>query len=213
MKKKAIKIIINIFLFFYFYTNISFASDKKNYIFDYETFNEDGTINAIVEIPAGTSEKWEVSKDGLEISKEIYNSDTRVIDYLSYPFNYGFIPQTYLSPKLGGDGDPLDIIIIGSNIKRGSAIKAKPIGTLVLLDKNEIDSKVIALMINDTNISKMNSIDDLEKNYIGLMDIIKTWIINYKGESLELKRVLGKTATKEYIQKYHEAFLNSSKKP
>ena len=118
-----------------------------------------------------------------------------------------------MSAKLGGDGDPLDIIIIGSNIKRGSAIKAKPIGTLVLLDKNEIDSKVIALMINDTNISKMNSIDDLEKYYIGLMDIIKIWIINYKGESLELKRVLGKTATKEYIQKYHEAFLNSLKKP
>jgi len=37
----------------------------------------------------------------------------RVIKYLAYPGNYGMIPRTLLPKELGGDGDPLDIIMLG----------------------------------------------------------------------------------------------------
>jgi len=207
MKKIYFLILFNIFFL------LSFKSwaESKNYISEINPFNLDGSINAVVEIPAGTLEKWEVSKDGSQIKQEINDNKKRVIDYLAYPFNYGFIPQTFLPGAQGGDGDPLDIIIIGESIDRGSVLKVKPIGTIILLDNNEIDSKVIGLMVNDLNISSSNSIGDLEKNYSGVMEIIKLWMQNYKGEILEIKRILGRKATKDYIKTYHKKFLSINK--
>ena len=49
-------------------------AEEKNLISDIYPFNEDETINAVVEIPAGTSEKWEVSKDGSQIVQQIENN-------------------------------------------------------------------------------------------------------------------------------------------
>ena len=205
--------------FFYNLISISFIlifsslayAKEKNLISDIYPFNEDGTINVVVEIPAGTLEKWEVSKDGSQIVQQIENNKIRTINYLAYPFNYGFIPQTFLPVEEGGDGDQLDIIIIGPNIERGSILKVKPIGTIIVMDNNEIDLKIVSLAVNNLEISRSNSIDDLEKQYLGLFEIIQIWIENYKGEAIEIKNILGKKATKEYIKKYHESFLLSSK--
>ena len=184
-------------------------AEEKNLILDIYPFNADNTINAIIEIPAGTIEKWEITKDGNKIEQTIKNNKIRTINYLAYPFNYGFIPQTLLPAEEGGDGDQLDIIIIGPSVKRGSILKVKPIATIIALDNNEIDSKVISVAINDLEISKSNSIDDLQKNYLGLFEIIKIWVENYKGESVEIKNTLGKNATKKYINKYHQNFLTN----
>ena len=73
----------------------------------------------------------------------------------------------------GGDGDQLDVVIIGPSISRGSIIKVKPIGAIILNDKGQVDTKIF-LSINDTNLSQMNSIADI-KNYLGLFDIISLW--------------------------------------
>ena len=197
-------------IFFIIFLSLAYA-EEKNLISDIYPFNEDETINAVVEIPAGTLEKWKVSKDGSQIMQQIENNKIKTINYLAYPFNYGFIPQTFLPVEEGGDGDQLDIIIIGSNVERGSVLKVKAIGTIIAMDNNEIDTKVISLAINNIAISRSNSINDLEKRYLGLFEIIKTWIENYKGEAIEIKNILGKKATKEYIKKYHESFLLSSK--
>lgn len=182
-------------------------AEEKNLISDIYPFNEDETINVVVEIPAGTLEKWKVTKDGSQIKQQIDNNKIRTIDYLAYPFNYGFIPQTILPVEDGGDGDQLDIIIIGPSVKRGSVLKVKPIGTIVALDNNEIDLKIISLAVNSLEISRSNSIDDLKKNYIGLFEIITIWIENYKGEAIEIKNILGKKATNQYIDQYHKKFL------
>ena len=187
-------------------------AEEKNLISDIYPFNEDETINAVVEIPAGTSEKWEVSKDGSQIVQQIENNKIRTINYLAYPFNYGFIPQTFLPVEEGGDGDQLDIIIIGPSVERGSILKVKPIGTIIAMDNNEIDPKIVSLAINNLEISRSNSIDDLEKQYLGLFEIIQIWIENYKGEAIEIKNILGKKATKKYIDKYHKKFLSSKGK-
>ncbi len=194
--------IISILLF----SKFVFANDQ-NLISDIKIYNEDKTINAVIEIPAGTLEKWEISKDGKKIEQEINNSQIRKINYLAYPFNYGFVPQTMIPVEEGGDGDQLDIIIIGPSIKRGSIVKVKPIGAIIALDNNELDTKIVSVAINDLEISRINSINDLNKNYLGLFDIIITWIENYKGEVIEIKNTIGKKATFQYINKYHEKYL------
>lgn len=198
-------IILIFFIFFFSFKN----TEAKNLIYDFVPFNLDGSLNVIVEIPAGTNEKWEVLKDGTKIEREIKDGKFRIVDYLSYPFNYGFIPQTILPISKGGDGDPLDVIVISSSVKRGSIIKAKPIGALIMIDNKEVDTKILALGINSGELSQMNSIRQLNENYNGLLDILILWLKNYKGEVLELKSQLTKSETIDYIKKSNIFFLEN----
>lgn len=210
-------IIIKNFLCFVFFIfsiiSTSFAdnADDKNHlnlIKDINLFNDDGTINVVIEINAGSNEKWEVSDNGDEIIHTLKNNKKRMINYLPYPYNYGFVPQTVVPIDGGGDGDPLDIIVIGPSIKRGSVVKVKPIATMIMKDVNELDPKIVAISLNNLDLSHVNSLDDLKKDFIGLFEIVKIWTINYKGTALKLEKILGKKTTQKYIEKYHNHFIN-----
>ena len=192
------------FCIFHFSTiSTSFAdnTDDKNHlnlIKDISLFNDDGTINVVIEINAGSNEKWEVSDNGDEIIHTLKNNKKRMINYLPYPYNYGFVPQTVVPIDGGGDGDPLDIIVIGPSIKRGSIVKVKPIATMIMKDVNELDPKIVAISLNNLDLSHVNSLDDLKKDYIGLFEIVKLWTINYKGTALKLEKILVKKYSKIY---------------
>ncbi|HRY78279.1 MAG TPA: inorganic diphosphatase, partial [Candidatus Izemoplasmatales bacterium] len=58
-------------------------------------------IEAIIEIPMGTQNKYEVDKKKhrIKLSRVLYSK-------MTYPAEYGFIEDT-----LADDGDPLDILV------------------------------------------------------------------------------------------------------
>ena len=171
---------------------------EKNFIKDYEVFNVDGTINAVIEIPSGTNEKWEVTKDGKIIEWEFRNGQPRIIDYLNYPVNYGFIPRTYLPDSIGGDGDALDILVIGPVINRGRVVKVKVMGLMEMYDNSELDNKIIAAT-EDSKISRLGSINKFDRDYPGFLDIIKIWFTNYKSVNTEILGFVGITKTIKFI--------------
>ena len=158
------------------------SSQKKkiNFLRDYEPINDDGSINAVIEISSGTLEKYELNKIDGTIELELINNKPRIINYLGYPANYGLIPRTLLAKKNGGDGDPLDVIVIGPPEHRNSIVKCKIIGVLYLLDKLELDDKLIAISSNST-IKNINNIDELKEKYSGILEILDIWFTNYKG--------------------------------
>jgi inorganic pyrophosphatase len=80
------------------------------------------------------------------------------------PAPYGFIPQTYCGDRVGarsaaqtglgsvkGDGDPLDVCVLTQTPITHSdlLLQAQPIGGIRLLDKNEADDKIIAVLVGD----------------------------------------------------------------
>lgn len=153
---------------------------KKHLLHDYEPIAENGNINVVIEIPAGTLEKWEVDKEKGNLSLEEIDGKPRIVQYLSYPANYGMIPQTLLPKELGGDGDPLDVIVLGDASERGSVIECKLIGVMRMIDRGEQDDKLIAVK-KDSPFYKLNSTSDLDNEFSGVSLIIKTWFENYKG--------------------------------
>ncbi|AFS47771.1 inorganic diphosphatase [alpha proteobacterium HIMB5] len=192
------------YLFFIFpFFSISFADNlidgkkefiikgKKNFLYDYEPINLDGSVNAVIEIPTGTNDKWEVSDTGEYIEHEITNSKPRQIKYLSYPFNYGFIPKTKLGLEINGDGDALDILVLGPSIPRGKIIKVQILGMIEIIDDGFTDHKVVAIPKN-SNFLNVNSLNNIKKNYPGILEIIEIWFKNYKGTYLEIKNYTGK---------------------
>ena len=194
-----------IYLSFIFFINISIASEI-NYLEDIDTFNSDGTINVVVEIQAGSNVKNALTNDGLAIEKEFSSNKERVINYLPYPFNYGILPQTLESFRKNGDGDPLDVILIGHSIKEKTIIKAKVIGIIHMLDQQEKDNKILATTF-DATFEKINSIDDLNENYEGIIEIIKIWLLNYKGGYVEIQKIEKKNKALEYIKISKEEYI------
>jgi inorganic pyrophosphatase len=153
---------------------------EKSFLTGYEPLNPDGDINVVVEIPAGTLEKWEVVEPDGELRWEFKNDKPRVVQYLGYPGNYGMVPQTLLPKELGGDGDPLDVIVLSPAVPRGSVVKARLIGVLRLLDGGEQDDKLLAVQ-QDTPLYDVNSLEELDEKYQGVSEIVRIWFSNYKG--------------------------------
>mgnify|MGYP000268262719 CR=1 FL=1 len=152
----------------------------KNLLTDIKPTYEDEDVNAVIEIPSGSIEKWEINKVTGIIEREFVDDLPRTIKYVGYPGNYGFIPQTLLSKENGGDGDPLDVIVLGPPEKRSSVIKSKIIGILYLKDRGEQDDKLIAVSSNSP-MYHMNTISEMKTEYNGVLDIVQLWFANYKG--------------------------------
>ncbi len=140
----------------------------------------DGLIHVVVEIPAGTSEKWEVDKTSGALELEQRDGGPRVIRYLAYPGSYGMVPRTRLPRELGGDGDPLDVLLLGPAVARGSVVRARPVGVLRLLDDGERDDKILAVRTRGP-LSDVTDLTTLDARYPGVRQIVETWFTHYKG--------------------------------
>jgi inorganic pyrophosphatase len=154
-----------------------------NYIADFPPVNSDSTINIVVEISAGSNLKYEVTKAEGQLKQDQIDGKPRVIAYLGYPCNYGMIPQTMLPKESGGDGDPLDALLIGGPAKMGAVLNGQLIGVLKLYDSGEQDDKLVAV-IPDSPLGHVEELDALDSEFPGIKSILETWFVNYKGPDI-----------------------------
>lgn len=141
-----------------------------------------GAIVAVIEIPAGTNRKIEYNDANQRFQIDVVDGKERVIDFLPYPGNYGFIPSTLMDKERGGDGDALDILVIAESIATGDTISVIPIGALMLNDGGEIDTKIIAVPVNPAK--RVMDVTDFETfaiKYSPAKNIIENWFLSYKG--------------------------------
>ena len=148
----------------------------RDHLRDADPVNADLTIHVVIENPVGTNEKWEVRADGRLVQEHV-DGEPIVIPYLPWPVNGGMIPRTLLSAELGGDGEPVDVLVLGSAAPRGSLVRARPIGLLRMLDRLERDDKVLAV-IPGTPLGGVEDIEDLEAQFPGVTTILETWYLN-----------------------------------
>lgn len=101
---------------------------------DSPALNEDGAVNAYVEISRGDRRKWEFDMD----------TNARAIDRVmpeqvgGYPVNYGFVPQT-----ISYDGDPFDALVLGPPIPGGRLVRGAIVGLMFMEDEKGWDAKVV----------------------------------------------------------------------
>ncbi len=152
-------------------------------------------VNVVIEIPQGSSIKYEIDKDSgaIMVDRFVYTA-------MFYPFNYGFIPGTLVE-----DGDPIDILVISTYpIHPGTVLPARPIGMLEMEDEEGIDTKILAVptLKVDPSYADVKNISDLseqEKNKI------KHFFDHYKelepGKWVKTKEFLPKEKAHEAIKK------------
>ncbi len=144
-------------------------------------------VNCYIEIVPSDNVKYELDKETgiLKIDRpQQYSS--------MCPTLYGLLPQTYAGTRVAdycsqktriqnivGDKDPLDICVLTEyDIPRGDIfLKARPIGGFRLLDGNEADDKIIAVMIGDFLYQDFRDIHECPEN---LIERLRHYFLTYK---------------------------------
>jgi inorganic pyrophosphatase len=145
-------------------------------------------VRAFVEISPVDTIKYEVDKSsGYLIVDRPQKYSNKV------PALYGFIPKTYCGNNVSqltmestnlvgiqGDGDPLDILVLTEHqIQRGDIIvPAIPIGGIRLIDRQEADDKIIAVMQGDYIYGHWQDISDVPETVITRL---KHYFLTYKN--------------------------------
>jgi len=138
------------------------------------------------------------------------------------PTLYGFIPRTYCDERvrmlsenaIRGDGDPLDICVVSERpIDRSEILlNAVVVGVIQLLDNNEADDKIIAVLENDLIYGHVRDISELPKVMVERMQhYFKTYkMIPGQEPAIALSSVSGaekaKTIVEAAILDYQDAF-------
>jgi len=146
------------------------------------------------------------------------------------PALYGLIPQTYCGERVGaycsqrtgrpgivGDGDPLDICILTEkHFSHGDILcQAIPIGGLRMIDGEEADDKIIAVLPGD---AAYGDLKDIEQCPPALVERLKHYFLTYKTapdaveKNCEITHIYGHEEAREVIrisqQDYHQRFAD-----
>lgn len=161
-------------------------------------------VTAIIEIPQGSRNKYELDKaTGLiKLDRVLYSA-------VHYPAEYGFIPRT-----LHDDGDPMDVLVLlKEETFPGCMIDVRPIGVLHMLDRGEPDDKIVAVPTHDPYSQEYFDIADLPQH---LLKEVAQFFVSYKelegkkveivgwGKSTEAMRLIVRS-----IERYDSAYVTA----
>lgn len=123
-------------------------------------------VNAYIELTPFDTVKYEIDKETgyLRVDRPQRTSSQP-------PMLYGFIPRTFCGQRVGallpeaarGDEDPLDVCVISERpIQRSEVVlQARVLGGLPMVDDDEADDKIIAVLDADEYWSSVVDVEDL----------------------------------------------------
>jgi inorganic pyrophosphatase len=158
-------------------------------------------VNAIVETPKGSRRKYALEPDyGIIAFHEL------MPEGLTWPYDYGFIPQT-----IAPDGDPLDILII-SDVPTfsGCLYPVRVIGGVREVKDGAEDDRLIAVPLPSPGASQTT--DDwysIENVPPSIAAEIKRFLFEYshrQGHPIEIKGTYGPEQAMDAIKKTRHAF-------
>jgi inorganic pyrophosphatase len=150
-------------------------------------------VEAIVEIPRGSRNKYEID----HATGTIY-LDRVLFSSIHYPTDYGFIPNTKSS-----DGDPLDVLILVEEPTfPGCSIQIRPIGVLLMRDEKGLDEKILGVPLADPRFDGIKDIDHVQKHWlIEIENFFNTYKVLEKKEA-KVEAWEDSAAAKSVLKKY-----------
>ena len=138
-------------------------------------------FRAVVEIPKGSSNKYELDKQ-----TGLLRLDRVLSSAVFYPANYGFIPQTFAE-----DNDPLDVLVFCSEkIPPLCVCDARAVGVMSMVDDGQADHKIVAVLCNDPEFADYHTASDFPKH---TFKMLKRFFEDYKqleGKEVEVDEIM-----------------------
>jgi inorganic pyrophosphatase len=177
-------------------------------------------VNAYIEIVPTDAVKYELDKRSGHLKVD------RPQRFSSFPPTlYGFIPQTFCGDRVAelcrrrpgagdrirGDGDPMDICVLTERPASHASflVRAVPVGGLRMIDGNEADDKIIAVLEKDVS---YGHIEDLADAPQGLVERLQHYFLTYKQlpqespRRVEIAEVYDRAAALETIRRSFEDY-------
>jgi inorganic pyrophosphatase len=160
-------------------------------------------INVIIEIPKGSKNKYEIDKE-----TGIIKLDRAMKTAQDYPFDYGFVPQTYWE-----DGDALDVVVLTTYpLSPGILVEARPVGIMKMIDGGEGDDKLIAVPSEDPRWDNVKDLKDINPHTI---KEIRHFFETYKAienKKVEIGGFSGKDKAEKAVEKGIKLYNKEFKK-
>ena len=137
-------------------------------------------FNAIIEIPYGSSVKYELDKESglIKLDRVLYSA-------VYYPANYGFMPQT-----LAEDDDPLDVLVLCQEpVVPLTLIHARAIGLMTMIDSGKKDHKIIAVATEDPEFNSYREAAEMPQHRLLML---RRFFQDYKqleGKAVEVDEI------------------------
>jgi inorganic pyrophosphatase len=156
---------------------------------------------AIIEIPMGTKNKYEIDKinDRIKLDRVLYSP-------MTYPAEYGYIEYT-----LAEDNDPLDILVLASSKTfPGCVVDARIVGYLDMIDNGEPDQKIIGVVDSDPRFSHINELRDIQQHTLReIKHFFKTYKDLQQNKIVEVFEFHDKIDALELIQECKDRYKNN----
>jgi len=143
--------------------------------------NIPGEFAAIIEIPFGSSVKYELDKKSglIKLDRVLYSA-------VYYPANYGFIPQT-----LAEDEDPLDVLVLcQETVVPLTLIPAvRCIGLMTMIDSGKKDHKIIGVAMEDPEFNVYHEAAEMPPHRLTML---RRFFQDYKqleGKAVEVDQI------------------------
>lgn len=150
-------------------------------------------MNAVVEVPVGSRNKYEYEPDlGVIVRDRVLPGAVR------YPMDYGFIPST-----VADDGDPLDIILAAyDGAFPGCVVQARVIGVLDMADVSGPDPNVFAVPEDDPRFDAVTTVRDVpDPNLREIEDFFTVYKRLEGDEEVRIDGWLGPDAARDLVRR------------
>jgi len=137
-------------------------------------------FNAVIEIPSGSSVKYELDKASglIKLDRILYSA-------VYYPANYGFIPQT-----LAEDDDPIDVLVLCQEaVVPLTIIHARTVGLMTMIDGGRKDHKIIAVATEDPTYNGYNEASELPSHRLKMLQRFFQDYKQLEGKAVEVDEV------------------------
>lgn len=154
-------------------------------------------MNIIIEIPRGSKNKYEIDKETGLIALDRVSHTAQ-----HFPFDYGFIPQTYWD-----DEDALDAIILTTEpLAPGILVRGRPIGLMNMIDDGDPDDKIIAVPIDDPRWKEVKDVKDINKHTLKEMEHFYSTYKNLQKKEVSITGFKGKTKAVEAFERARKLY-------
>ena len=161
---------------------------------------ERNVVDALIEIPLGSKNKYELDKatGRIRLDRVLYAA-------MIYPAEYGIVENT-----LAPDGDALDILVICSDPTfPGCTVPARVLGYLDMVDGGKLDYKLISVVDCDPRYDSTRELSDLNPF---VLKEIANFFANYKvlqDVKVEVGSYHGREEAMEIIEQCRKAWENA----
>ena len=155
-------------------------------------FGKPEAFNVLIEIPEGSYNKYEYDEELDQIKLDFVFWDN-----CKFPHNYGLIPGT-----LADDGDQLDAIVLNPTpLAIGTLVTCRPIGIIELMDRGEVDNKLVVIPIACEEYKDIQSIEDLPEDFEKIHREFYRLVGIQKNKTMEVQGFSGKEKALEELKK------------